>query len=685
MKKHWKEQFKESSRDYAMQPIVHNWPKDIDAMVEALLDFGCRGAVLNCPFENGFTSNPDNLKRLDQVMSAMDKAGLKYWLYDEQGYPSGMAGEQTLDGHPEFEAKGFYMRRIMAYEEERSVHFRLDDQSEKIVWAGKYDFETPGKHETVIHYDSMVAVPIEGDSITVELKPWQALFVFCVKRAYEGSHCTHNVSSFRHYINIMDKRAVRRFLDVAYEPIARAIPDAFKRVEAVFTDEPSLQTAYARPYEMWPYALAPWVDGLFEAYEAEYGKSLLPKLPLIFDGGADAYGVRMEFQRLVGKLIAEAWSGQIQRWCAEHDCVFSGHYLAEESFEAHVRQYGNYVQVLGAAGYPGLDALSCLPERFNYNTVKHPQIAARKKGTNGLMVEICPFAFKEEFLKAPLDNMTAVMGMLYLGGARVINSYFRPDFSQWQNGRLGNMTGYVNQDETRWFNQYIGRIGGMLDGLDNRCGTFIYYGLEELQALVQPEYTATSARGTSLAGDTVWVMRTIYEAGHDFYYADAEDLVNAAKCEGAAAISGHPVKTVIVPAPNIMDGAAFKALETLKAQGVKVLFMNRLPNILVGGGTAEGFETYRVDEILAYLNEPRDGFTFSGDGIVLHGEYEMKGGQELHYLVNKERRDVTVTWKGASGKSQALLCTPADGNIVSVQASDPLTIPAFRSVFLVFE
>ena len=37
---------------YAMQPIIHDWPQDIDGMVEALKAYGCRGAVLNCPFAN---------------------------------------------------------------------------------------------------------------------------------------------------------------------------------------------------------------------------------------------------------------------------------------------------------------------------------------------------------------------------------------------------------------------------------------------------------------------------------------------------------------------------------------------------------------------------------------------------------------------------------------------------------
>lgn len=135
----------------------------------------------------------------------------------------------------------------------------------------------------------------------------------------------------------MDKAAVRRFIDLCFEPIAQAIPDAYSRAENVFTDEPSLHVTYVRAYETWPYALAPWVDGLFEAYENEYHESILLQLPLIFEGGTNAYPVRVKFYEIVGKLAAEAYSGQLSTWCEAHGCGFSGHYLLEENISQHVK------------------------------------------------------------------------------------------------------------------------------------------------------------------------------------------------------------------------------------------------------------------------------------------------------------------------------------------------------------
>ena len=673
---------------YAMQPIVHDWPQDIDGMVEALKAYGCRGAVLNCPFANGFTTNPDNIATLSKIMDAMDAAGLKYWIYDEPGYPSGMAGGLTLKDHPEYEAKGFYMRRHPTYDEPKTVHFRLDDQSDKIVWAAKYPFATPEIHETFINYEAMTPVPFTKDACDCELKPHEILFVFCSKRAYEGSHCTHNVCSFRHYLNVMDPKAVRRFLDIAYEPIKAGIPNAFKRAEAVFTDEPSLQTAYARSYEMWPYALAPWVDGLFEKYEEMYGESIKPYLPLLFEGHYDSYPVRAKFYRLVGKLISEAWSGQIAAWCKENGGVFSGHYLLEENITSHVRCYGDYVSVLRRTGYPGIDALVCYPEDFDYNTVKYPQMAARKMGANGLMVEICPFANRDRFKQAPLENMTAVMGILYLGGVRVTNSYFQPNFSEWQNGRI-NRGGYTGQEDTKWFNRYVGRLGMMLDGLQNNCHTFIYYAIEEVQAKVRPEYTATGIAECSLDGDTRHLSRAVYEAGYDFHFADAEDITAAAEA-ASPSISGLAVRTVIVPAADLVDTKAMKALASLKEKGVEVLFMNRLPrfNTVAGVNQAElnaPFQPVSLQDILKTLASHADEFAIScTTATVLRGGYVTKDGKELQMLVNKSRSDGVVTCRHPS-KTWAWLCSPSDGSVTRVELDKPLTVPAMRAVFLLFD
>ena len=665
--------FADPPRTFRVNPMTHGWAEDYRAHMDRYAAYGYGGAVTNVPFANGFTSNPDNLAKFREILDAMDERGLEFWIYDEMGYPSGQGGGMVLDGHPELAAKGFYMHRRIAYEPTHAK-YRLDDESDKIVWAAKYPVETPGIHESFVQFDRMIPVDFTANFVECDLAEKEILYIFCVKDAYAGSHSTHNVSSFRKNINVMDKAAVRRFIDLCFEPIVQAIPDAYSRAVGVFTDEPSLHVAYVRDYETWPYALAPWVDGLFEAYEAEYGESILPQLPLIFEGSTNAYPVRVKFYSLVGKLIADAYSGQISEWCEAHGCGFSGHYLLEEHISHHVKQYGDFVRVVRAASYPGIDILNCYPEIYPYNVTRYVQIAARKNGTNGMMVEICPFANVDEFRKDPLNSMAAVMGLLYHGGVRMTNSYFN---------------GYTNEEESRWFNEYVGRLRAMLDGLPNDCGTFVYYGLEDAQAKIKPLYSSGWDDGDTLAQDSTNALTTaLSENGFDYYFIDGEDLDEAAETlanGGTASISGHAIKMILVPKLDVMKESSLARLAKLAEAGIRVKFMDRTPRYSAESGqllALPTFDTATVSEMVADLYADGGVFNQKAEGgIVLRARF-VRDDTVIHMLVNKSRTDAMLTYNGTS---DAELWNPADGSVTPVKPGETVTIPAMRAVFVLYQ
>lgn len=681
-----KEQFKSPDRRYAVSPMTHSWGEDPKALMDAYLDYGYSGAVTNCPNPNGFTSNRDNLKAMAEWLDEMEKHDLKIWLYDEAGYPSGQAGGLTLEGHPELTAKGFYMHRRVSYEH-KHVRFLLDDESDKIVWAAKY----PMDQKDAVDFAQMTAIPFTDTTLECDLEPFETMYVFCVKSAHEGTHSAHNACSKRRNINIMDPRAVRRFLDVAYEPIVAAIPDAFKRTVNVFTDEPSLHVAYTNASETWPYAMAPWVDGLFEAYEKEYGESILSKLPLLFEGNTAAYPVRVKFYHLVGKLAAAAYTGQLSAWCREHGCGFSGHYLAEESIVSHVDQYGDYIQVLRAADYPGIDVLTCYPEIYKYTTTQYAQMAVRKNGTNGMMVELCPFANIDEFNKAPYENMMCIVGLLYLGGVRLSHSYFRADFSKWKGGQLKNVgAGYTGQEQTRQFNAYVSRLGAMLDGLHNDCSLFVYYPLEDAQAKRRPLHCSTWHDGPKEVDENAQALtEAVYEHGHDFYYIDLEDLQEAVRTgreTGTPVISGCEVKQILIPAMDVMYGASLETLKELAGMGVMVRFADQLPKYRAEDGDAvqdsDTLQCGSIEEIVAMLDaEEKDAFRAQAEGsIVVRGKFRLENGGILHMLCNRTRIDAQIAYLG---KSDAECWNPEDGSITKLDVGEKLTIPAMRALFVV--
>lgn len=698
-----KEEFKKPALKYRMKTILHIWPEDVGLLAEAVKSYGYGGTATNPPVENGYTDNKENLIKFAGILGKLKEKNLDYWIYDEKGYPSGYAGGQTLKDHPDLEAKGFYMCRRIAYEPKHS-EFHLDDESDKIIWAAKYPIDCSHLNASIIQFDQMEPVPFTRTHCFCDLAANEVFFVFCVKSAYEGSHLTHNVCSHSRYINILDHKAVKRFLEVCYEPIVKEIPAAYQNAEAVFTDEPSLQTAYFHGDETWPYALAPWVDGLPEAFEEKYEYSLLPYLPLIFEGRSNAYPVRIHFYELIGDLIADAYTRQISEWCRAHGGRFSGHYLGEESMQAHVLFYGNYLKVLQATDYPGVDVLASYPEIYNYNTVKFAQMAARKKHTNGLMTELCPFIDMKHFNEKPLEYSCGIINLLYLGGCRCINSYFAPDFASYAPDKLGAYRGYLKQEQANQLNEYVGRLGCMLDQTRETCHTFVYYAIEDVQAKTRPSHSAIPAEFSHTDKSLTAVTRLIYENGFDYLYADAEDLELAAQSilNGAPVISGMIVKTVILPAMDMIRSEVLESLQKLQCAGVQVLFVEQIPKYQTRGKIPFAYYDFREESFLDNKCREKEYFKACSAEDVLNcledqeKELELsimekgtallkarfeKEDKIIYLLVNNKADRAEISWH-MEQERHVVLWNPEDGTARNVQEGESFVVEAYKAVFL---
>ena len=144
----------------------------------------------------------------------------------------------------------------------------------------------------------------------------------------------------------------------------------------------------------------------------------------------------------------------------------------------------------------------------------------------------------------------------------------------------------MNQVEANQFNEYVGRISYMLDGIQNDCGTFVYYALEDVQAKFYPRHREIEARESDTDISTLAITRKIYEAGYDYSFADREEIVNAAdllKKGKKPTIFGSLVETIIIPAIDVMYADAKTALAELQKAGVQVLFLTSFLDIIRKG------------------------------------------------------------------------------------------------------
>ena len=185
---------------------------------------GLDGVVFHPRFYPG---NPPYLSApyFDQVSEAILHArsiGLTFWLYDENGWPSGTAGGQLLRQFPEYAQR----------------------------WAGLFTRRTDG-----------CLLEFEHDG-----KSW------CVAERIGAG------------IDYLAPEPCKQFIKMTYEGYRRGLaPEAFEYVEAFFSDEPEFGLGHV--YDaLPPDGAIPWTPRLPQLYRERHGDDLIPLLPALFFG-----------------------------------------------------------------------------------------------------------------------------------------------------------------------------------------------------------------------------------------------------------------------------------------------------------------------------------------------------------------------------------------------------------------
>ncbi|MBM3477462.1 MAG: hypothetical protein FJX75_29685, partial [Armatimonadetes bacterium] len=291
------ERFADPPASCRILKIVHSLPDkphDQDMLFRSLISQGFGGVVCNVSFTDYLTS-AEKWAALVRGVTEAKKLGMALWVYDEKGYPSGTAGGLTMQGHPEWEARGL----LIAEADSKGGAVTLDLPPGQLVSAAAY----PVKDGVI---DTSAAVDLAG-SVRDGKLTWEALqgqwrvMAITEDFLYEGTHASMSLADKLHYINLLDPAPTKRFTELTYGGYAKHLGnDLGKYFIASFTDEPSLMSYFMRRM---PYKVLPWSPNLAEEFQRRRGRALAPLIPaLITDAGPDTAKARHDFWLTVGEL-----------------------------------------------------------------------------------------------------------------------------------------------------------------------------------------------------------------------------------------------------------------------------------------------------------------------------------------------------------------------------------------------
>jgi hypothetical protein len=477
----------------------------IRSTVRGLLKAGLGGIVTNVSRQN-YLRDEGSLEVLQRGVRIAHEEGLRVWIYDEEGYPSGTAGGLVLDKAPSVEAQGL-IRVVGA--------------------AGEVRYE--------------------------------------VVTLYEATHATENFYKKLRYPNILDPLAVSTFLEVTHDRYARVLEPIDRYVEAFFTDEPSLISVYIPTGREYPRTL-PWHPRVPEEFRARKGYDLLPHRESLFvDVGETDRKIRCDFYEVIAELCAETYFGGVQEWCHSHNVASSGHLLGEETMVWQTGFNGDPFTCYRNFDIPGIDMIISNPEKImakDYFLVpKVAGSASRLQGVRRVMCEISDFFGRRDKDPATIDQMKCTAGILFSFGVTQLCSYYGLSLAPESEIKPGKFS----IKEYRKYTEFAARLNSLFTTGKIRPRVAVLYPILSLWAHFTPSNRSMYEPHPNpdvrfLDGAFTDLCRSLVQQQIDYDIVDERSLVGA-RIEGNALVVGEQRYQVLVLPPA--DTIRLRTMETI--------------------------------------------------------------------------------------------------------------------------
>ena len=523
--------------------------------------------------------------------------GMNCWIYDEGGWPSGSACGKVLKDHPEFarQTLEFYERSFSAGE--------------------VYKKATPYVLATFLNDNELIE---EG-------------YIFPEDSVVTDYVAEKEIYGNADYPDLLNKDATEYFIKITHEKYASAIKDALgETVTAVFTDEPKAPSV-------------PFNNDLAEKYEATYGESILPHLPLIAENiptTAENVHVLHRWYDLCSRMFCDNFLTPCRKWANEHGIDFTGHMDKDHDPLGCVWGGGNFnlMRALRCFDIPGVDVIwrQLYPENktkvkndmnaYNGFFPRYASSAAAQNGTKLAMSEIFGVAGPG----LTYDIMRYTVGYQAVRGINVFNPFNFPL------GRKGALLAQElpvftgNQVYCRYlgqFNRYTERLSYISSLGERVCETGLYYPVSDFQGGLKAEVTAQKF-------DTLG--RMLENMMVDFDIVD-DDILQVSEIteDGSMNIGRAKYKHIIIPEGAFIPDATQKALNSFIECGGRVSYELTTLNPVIrveGEGLRAMHRKAENAEIYCLFRETGDNGDYhihlpSSKGYLL----DLENG-ELHHL-----------------------------------------------------
>ncbi|NLE29927.1 MAG: hypothetical protein GX629_09695, partial [Phycisphaerae bacterium] len=278
-------------------------------------------------------------RSIDAILDGCRNTGMTMWIWDEDYFPSGLAGGRVVWDDPGLIARGL---EFTSSHFEGNGPFELDFSTGMLLKAfavswnpdgtfGEFwditDFcgtrrqtWTPRNIQHGAYSPPMRRVGHPHWRCTMTDNRFAVVWTPPRSGRYTLVGITIKNTSGVHP-DMLNPQSVQRFIEFSYEPYYQRYGKEFGTlIQGAFTDEPS-------PGGF----LYPWTRHFPQEFQADHGYDLLEQLPhLALDLNDQSPMVRHHYRLTQHRLQEHNYIGQLARWCADHRIAFYGHLTRTE-------------------------------------------------------------------------------------------------------------------------------------------------------------------------------------------------------------------------------------------------------------------------------------------------------------------------------------------------------------------
>lgn len=560
------ENFKNPPLKYHMNLNTHGAPSEKEqqsALLDNYLSAGYGGLATNVNWTDDYLKSDQELSSFFQFVRLANDRKMEVWLYDENWYPSGMAGGYILEEHPDWEAEGLFFKDTVVIGES---HLKMKS--------------LPGKMHIVKAFPIEKGLPQlnKGQEIHQQLRDgtlewkipagkWEIVMI-STGALYQGFQAgTDRGGKIPRYPSLLMPEVTTQFINLTHKKYADFSGAKLGNLFfSTFTDEPS---SMAIPYNNLGYGVYPWKDNVSDEFRKRYGYDLEEQLiPMMLDKGNQGQKLRTQYFSIIADFMSNFYFKPIKEFCRQQSFKSGGHLLLEESLMAQVPLYGNVMSCFRELDIPGIDVLTGMPDftRRYLISGRLAASAAELEGNSMVMSEICPIADYpvHSGKEAPTLHVKGTVNRQLIAGVTKFNNYLQ----------------LQHEDDAgkKEFNTYVARVCMMMSGGTRASRIAVYYPVETMWAKYRPLPTSLRSWDDIQGGDDaaqhldrlfVNLSNTLFENHWEFSYVDAKGIT-----ENSNSLKWD---VLILPGVETIPADAMEGIAEFCKRGGKVIAIESLP------------------------------------------------------------------------------------------------------------